>query len=157
MDGIKYERIGDHEYYEQSLFDDRALIGYMKANAIEVSDDKSVYNYIKYDSLTEKHFAEQLNRDEDVKLFVKLPSTFKIDTPLGYYNPDWAVLIEKDDVEKLYFVVETKGTTDKDQLRFVEHEKILCGKKHFEALETKAKYKLANDFREFKEEVWLDS
>jgi len=154
MDGIKYERIGDQDYYEQTLFENEELIGYMKANAVEVSHDKSVYNYIKYDSLIEKQFAEKLNNDEDVKLFIKLPSSFKIDTPLGYYNPDWAVLIEKDDVEKLYFVVETKGTTDKDQLRFVEHEKIQCGEKHFEALETRAKYKLASDFSKFKEEVY---
>lgn len=154
MDGIKYERIGDHEYFEQSLFEDKELIGYMKANAVEVSSDKSVYNYVRYDSEIEMEFAERLNNDEDVKLFVKLPSSFKIDTPLGYYNPDWAVLIDKDDVEKLYFVVETKGTTDRDQLRFVEHEKIICGEKHFEALETKAEYRLASDFREFKEEIY---
>ncbi|HLQ98545.1 MAG TPA: type III restriction endonuclease subunit R, partial [Candidatus Dormibacteraeota bacterium] len=154
MDGIKYERIGDHDYYEQTLFEDKELIGYMKANAVEVSNEKSVYNYIQYDSMIEKQFAEKLNNDEDVKLFVKLPSAFKIDTPLGNYNPDWAVLIEKDDVEKLYFVVETKGTTDKDQLRFVEHEKIQCGEKHFEALETQAEYKLASDFQELKEEIY---
>ncbi len=154
MDGIKYERIGDQAYFRQSLFEDKELIGYMKANAVEVSNEKSVYNYVRYDSEIEKEFAERLNHDEDVKLFVKLPSAFKIDTPLGNYNPDWAVLIDKDEVEKLYFVVETKGSTDRDQLRFVEHEKIRCGEKHFEALETEAEYKLASDFREIKERVY---
>lgn len=154
VDGIKYERIGDHEYYEQSLFEQEELVGYMKANAVKVSEEKSVFDHIRYDSKVEREFAEKLNNDEDVKLFVKLPSSFSIDTPLGNYNPDWAILMKKDNEEKLYFVVETKGSTDKEDLREVEQDKIECGKKHFEALNTKAKYKLANSFEKLKEEVY---
>ncbi|ASK64224.1 hypothetical protein CFK37_19770 [Virgibacillus phasianinus] len=124
IDGIKYEKIGDHEYYEQSLFKNGELVGYMKANAVKVDDAISVYNYIKYDSDTEKIFAEKLNNDEDVKLFVKLPGSFVIDTPLGSYNPDWVILVENDGVEKLFFVSETKGSTEQEDFRLREDGKL---------------------------------
>lgn len=153
IDGIKYERIGDHEYYEQSLFENEELVGYMKANAVQVDNTKSVYNYIKYDSETEKTFAEKLNNDEDVKLFIKLPGSFVIDTPLGNYNPDWAILIEKDGIEKLFFVIETKGSTDQEDLRLREDGKITCGRKHFAALENGVKYDVANSYEQLKENV----
>ncbi|WP_186576908.1 type III restriction-modification system endonuclease [Aquibacillus kalidii] len=153
IDGIKYEKTGDHEYYEQSLFENEELVGYMKANAVQVDNSKSVYNYIKYDSETEKTFAEKLNNDEDVKLFIKLPGSFVIDTPLGNYNPDWAILIEKDGVEKLFFVIETKGSTDQEDLRLREDGKITCGRKHFAALENGVKYDVANSYEQMKENV----
>ncbi len=153
VDGIKYERIGDHAFYEQSLFEHQELVGYMKANAVEVSNDKSVYNYICYDSNVEREFAENLNHDDDVKLYIKLPSSFVIDTPLGNYNPDWAILVEKDGAETLYFVVETKGSTAQEDLRFNEHGKIMCGRKHFEALENGVAYKLADQYERFKEGI----
>ncbi|WP_079710198.1 type III restriction-modification system endonuclease [Paraliobacillus ryukyuensis] len=153
IDGIKYEKIGDHEYYEQSLFESEELIGYLKKNAIEVEDHKSVYDHIVYDSNIEKEFAERLNNDPDVRLFVKLPSFFVIDTPLGNYNPDWAVLIERDGVEQLYFVVETKGSTDQEDLRLAENGKIICGRKHFEALEDGVEYKLASTYEQLKQEI----
>ncbi|MBK5242625.1 MAG: DEAD/DEAH box helicase family protein [Clostridium sp.] len=154
VDGIKYEKTGDEVYYTQELFDDKEIIGYMKANAVEVKNQRSIYSHIIYDSYIEKDFAERLDKDPDVKLFVKLPSWFKIDTPIGDYNPDWAILIEKDNEEKLYFVVETKGTTDKEELREKEDGKITCGKKHFEALnidvEMKVKYEVQSDYKKFK-------
>lgn len=154
VDGIKYEKIGDEVYYTQELFNDKEIIGYMKANAVKVENDKSVYSHIIYDSDTEKDFAERLDKDPDVKLFVKLPNWFKIETPLGYYNPDWALVIEKDNEEKLYFVVETKGTTDKEGLREKEEGKITCGKKHFEALnlnvELPVRYEVQSDYKKFK-------
>ncbi|TXL61103.1 type III restriction endonuclease subunit R [Cerasibacillus terrae] len=153
IDGIKYEKIGDYEYYEQSLFENEELVGYMKANAVKVDDDKSVYNYIKYDSDTEKTFAEKLNNDEDVKLFVKLPGSFVIDTPLGNYNPDWAILVENDGVEKLFFVIETKGSTDQEDLRLREDGKIECGRKHFAALENGVKYDVASSYEQLKENI----
>ncbi len=65
-----------------------------------------------------------------MKLYIKLPDWFKIETPLGSYNPDWAVLIEKDNTEKLYFVVETKGSILSEDLREKEIKKIECGRKH---------------------------
>ncbi len=82
----------------------------------------------------ERSFAEELEKNEAVKLYAKLPGWFKVPTPLGTYNPDWAVLIEKDGAERLYFVVETKSSLFKDDLRDKEGGKIECGKAHFEAL-----------------------
>jgi type III restriction enzyme len=96
---------------------------------------KSVFERVVYDSAgIEKGFAEQLEKNEAVKVYAKLPGWFKIPTPLGTYNPDWAVLIEKDGAERLYFVVETKGSLFKDDLRDKEGAKIRCGGEHVKAL-----------------------
>ena len=86
-----------------------------------------------YDSAgIEKTFAEDLEKNEKVKVYAKLPSWFKIPTPLGTYNPDWAVVVEDEGKEKLYFVVETKGSSWWDDLRHLEGAKIKCGEKHFD-------------------------
>ncbi|GEM_PF-4285992 len=77
---------------------------------------------------------QDLEKNEAVKLYAKLPGWFKVPTPLGVYNPDWAVLIEQDGAERLYLVVETKGSLFKDNLRSTEGAKIECGKAHFKAL-----------------------
>lgn len=130
IDGIKYIK-QEGETYSQELFKTVELSGYLR-NCIKIN--KSVFDNVVYDSQVEKRFAEKLDQNEYVKLFVKLPRWFKINTPLGGYNPDWAVLIEKDRVEKLYFVVETKGTTILEALRPEEHDKIKCGFKHFESI-----------------------
>ena len=79
----------------------------------------------------EKSFAEDLEKNEKVKVYAKLPVWFKVQTPLGSYNPDWAVVVENDGEEKLYFVVETKGSTWWDDLRHIEGAKIKCGERHF--------------------------
>ena len=92
----------------------------------------SVYEYVVYDSEVERTFASQLDAREDIKLFVKLPGWFQIDTPVGTYNPDWAIL--KHDGQALYLVRETKGTRDFLQLRTSEADKIRCGQQHFETL-----------------------
>ncbi|WP_327078264.1 restriction endonuclease [Pseudoalteromonas sp. H71] len=133
VDGISYQRIGDDEYYAQELFQEEELTGYLKDM---VEAEKSVYDYVVCDSDTEKLFAEKLEGAEDVKLYAKLPAWFKIDTPLGSYNPDWAVLIDKDDGqgEQLYFVVETKSSIFSDDIRASEQAKINCGIEHFKAL-----------------------
>jgi len=90
---------------------------------------------VVYDSTgVERTFAEQLEKNEAVKVYAKLPGWFKVPTPLGSYNPDWAVLIEKDGEERLYFVVETKSSLFTDDLRDKEGAKIECGKAHFKAL-----------------------
>lgn len=132
VDGIKYEKIGDHSFYAQERFLEEELKGYLEQNMMEV--DKSVYSHIVYDSNTESAFAKGLEQNETVKLYTKLPSWFKIETPLGNYNPDWAVLIEQDGAERLYFVVETKGSLLSEDLRLSEADKIKCGIAHFEAL-----------------------
>jgi type III restriction enzyme len=87
---------------------------------------------VVYDSEIERKFAEELDKREDIKLFVKLPQWFKIETPIGTYNPDWAILKHDDTV--LYLVRETKGTKDFEKLRNSEADKIRCGRRHFEEL-----------------------
>ena len=134
VDGIRYQRIGDGHYYAQELFQQEELTGYLK-NTLETKKDKSVYTHVIYDSAgIERRFAEDLEANEAVKVYAKLPGWFKVPTPLGTYNPDWAVLVEVNGEEKLYFVVETKGSSWWDDLRHKEGAKIKCGEKHFEAI-----------------------
>lgn len=132
VDGIRYQRIGDEIYYAQELFEQEELTGYLK-NMLKT--EKSVYEHVVYDSIgVERAFAEQLEQNEAVKVYAKLPGWFKVPTPLGTYNPDWAVLVEKDGAERLYFVVETKESLFAEDLREKEGAKIKCGEKHFKAL-----------------------
>ena len=105
VDGIKYQRIGDEYYYAQELFEQEELTGYLKNM---LSAEKSVYEHVVYGSGVEHTFAEQLEKNDVVKVYAKLPAWFKVPTPLGTYNPDWAVLVEKDGAERLYFVVEKR-------------------------------------------------
>ena len=140
VDGIKYQRIGDEHYYAQELFEQEELTGYLK-NMLAAT--KSVYEHVVYDFGVEHTFAEQLERNEAIKVYAKLPGWFKVPTPLGTYNPDWAVLVQTEEGEKVYFVVETKSDLFTDDLRDKERAKIECGKAHFKALqarESPAKY-----------------
>lgn len=136
--GIKYQRLGDSEYYAMSLFQDQELLAYIGENTVPSS--KSPYEHIVYQSGGggsgggEKGFAEFLEQTPAVKVFTKLPGWFKIPTPLGTYNPDWAVVVDTEDGESLYFVVETKGSLDPTDLRDKEAAKIHCGRRHFAVL-----------------------
>ena len=135
VDGIKYTKIGDDNYYAQELFQQEDLIGYLKNMLKDAT--KSVFEHVVYDSGgVERTFAEQLEKNESVIIYAKLPAWFKIPTPLGTYNPDWAVLVEVSGEERLYFVVETKGSLFTDDLRDNEAAKIICGEAHFKALAT---------------------
>jgi type III restriction enzyme len=150
VDGIKYTKLGDEEYYAQELFESEELTGYLSKNMIE--SKKSVYEYVVYDSANEESFATSFENNNSVKLYAKLPGWFKIATPIGTYNPDWAVLIEVDGKDKLYFVLETKGDTMFDTLRPTEEAKIKCGRKHFEALGNEVVFKDIDSFNEFIEQ-----
>jgi type III restriction enzyme len=133
VDGIKYQRVGDDDYYAQELFEQEELTGYLR-NMLKDAQ-KSVFEHVIYDSGgVERTFAEQLEKNESVKIYAKLPAWFKVPTPLGTYNPDWAVLVEVSGEERLYFVVETKGSLFTDDLRDSEAAKIACGQAHFKAL-----------------------
>ncbi|STB47604.1 type III restriction-modification system StyLTI enzyme res [Citrobacter koseri] len=147
VDGIKYHKIGDDQFYAQELFQQNELFGYLKDNMVKA--EKSVFDYVVYDSDIELEFASAFERNEDIKLYAKLPGWFKIDTPLGGYNPDWAVLIEKDGKEKLYFVVETKSTLFSVERRPEENAKIKCGYAHFEALGDEVNFTVSNSMDEF--------
>jgi type III restriction enzyme len=131
VDGIKYEKIGGtgpEAEWEMMLFKNEELINYLDALAV----NHSVYEYVVYDSEVEREFARQLDQRQDIKLFVKLPGWFEIDTPVGKYNPDWAIV--KYDGQAMYLVRETKGTKDFLKLRTSEADKVRCGQKHFEML-----------------------
>ena len=151
IDGIKYSRIGDEEYYAQELFENNELFGYLSRNMME--SKKSVYEYVVYDSDNEANFAQRFENNNSIKLYAKLPDWFKISTPLGSYNPDWAILIEKNGEQKLYFVLETKANIFSESLRPVESAKIACGHKHFEALGDNQTFKDIDSFEEFIENV----
>ena len=147
VDGIKYHKIGDEHFYAQELFESEELIGYLNKNMIEA--DKSAYDHVVYDSDIESGLAQSFEKNDEVKVYTKLPGWFKVDTPLGSYNPDWAVLLELDGMEKLYFVVESKGTIFEDMLRDVERAKIRCGHEHFKALGEESRYMVAENYETF--------
>lgn len=149
IDGIRYVKLDGQEYYAMEIFDAAELTANLDKDAVAVQN--SVYDYVIYDSSTvEKPFAKALDDDPDVKMFFKLPSRFKIDTPIGSYNPDWAVYLERDGVEKLYLVMETKGTTHLWDLKNPEQLKIRCGEQHFKALDNGVRLYVAKSWNEFK-------
>ena len=132
VDGIKYEKVG--ECYEMCQFE--TSIRSWKDHLIPAK--RSLYDHVIYDSDVEKNFVKGLENRDDVKLYVKLPAFFKVSTPIGSYNPDWAIVVEPRDEfgeptgeQLLYLVRETKGTTNLDDLRPDERRKIECGKRHF--------------------------
>ena len=139
IDGIRYEKTG--ESYDMALFENRELETYlynaaMKSGAIAVGDqEKTVYDYVAVDSEVEYNFMKSLEDNDDVKFYIKLPNWFKIDTPVGAYNPDWAVVFDGD--KRVYFVAETKGVNDinDESLRGPERGKILAGREHFKAVD----------------------
>ena len=139
VDGITYHKFRGGEYYSIDNFDNSELITYLNDKVVE--SKKSPYNYAICDSDVEMRFAKKFEEREDVKVYVKLPNWFKIETPIGSYNPDWAVVISQNDEDRLYFVVETKGNSNIDMLRAEEKAKIKCARKHFEALETDVEFR----------------
>jgi type III restriction enzyme len=130
VDGVQYLEVDDH--YEMSLFED--LQGY-EDSLLPI--EKSIYDHVIYDSKVEHDFAEALEGMDEVKLFVKLPNWFTVPTPIGDYNPDWAIVFYVQDEfgetrEKLYLVRETKGeSVDVERLRGTEEMRIECARRHF--------------------------
>lgn len=136
VDGVKYHRTG--EYYDMTLFENDELQTYLydaattKSGVIAVGDQaKTIYDYVAVDSEVEREFMQSLEDNTDVKFYIKLPGWFKIDTPVGKYNPDWAVAFDGD--ERIYFVAETKGSDDihDNHLSSNERSKITAARQHF--------------------------
>lgn len=146
IDGIKYQQIGDAEY-EMKLFEAQELEVYLNDFSFKISDPtKTIYEeYVPLDSGVESQFAKDCESSEQVKFYFKLPNWFKIPTPIGNYNPDWALVFEGD--SKIYFVAETKdtgtATVDISKLGKDEQMKIKCGKAHFNEFAEVA-YKVVN-------------
>ena len=137
IDGIKYLKLDGEAYYLQGIFDSSKLMATLDKNA--VADKNSVYDYVIYDSSTvEKPFAKALDDDdEDIKMFFKLPQNFKVRTPIGNYNPDWAVYLDKDGHEGLYWGTDVEKL--KEGVRFInlwkkEGRKVFSYEKYIRAL-----------------------
>jgi type III restriction enzyme len=127
VDGIRYEK--DGTWYEMTEWVEQEETVSERIVPVE----NSIYDQIVVQSDTERRFAEKLKKRKDVRLFVKLPGWFKVPTPVGQYNPDWALVMEEaENMEALlYLVRETKSTTVANELRGTENQKIHCGERHF--------------------------
>jgi len=120
--------------YDTIIFTEPTLKGQLGVNAMAAN--KHLYDHILYDSANEKTFAESVDNSNEVAVYVKLPNGFFISTPVGKYNPDWAIAFYEGKVKHIYFVAETKGSMSTLQLRMVEEAKIHCAREHFKAIST---------------------
>lgn len=120
------------EQYGTDIFTDPTIKGRLGVNAMKAK--KHLYDHIVYDSLKERDFAAELDTSTNVAVYVKLPDGFYISTPVGHYNPDWAIAFYEGSVKHIYFVAETKGSMNSMQLRLIEESKIHCAREHFRAV-----------------------
>lgn len=120
------------EKYDTDIFTEPTMKGKLGTNVVKTK--KHLYDHVLYDSANEKNFAQELDTNKDVAVYVKLPNGFYISTPVGKYNPDWAIAFYEGSVKHIYFVAETKGSLSSLQLRDIEKAKIHCAKEHFKAI-----------------------
>lgn len=130
IEHITYDVLDEH--YGMDVFTDPTIKGKLGVNAMKAN--KHLYNHIVYDSTNERDFATDLDTNADVAVYVKLPDGFYISTPVGHYNPDWAIAFYEGTVKHIYFVAETKGSMSSMQLRLIEESKIHCAREHFKAI-----------------------
>ena len=135
------------ESYETDIFTEPTMKGQLGKNAMKTK--KHLYDHLIYDSKNEKEFAEKLDVADEVAVYVKLPDGFYISTPVGKYNPDWAIAFNEGEVKHIYFVAETKGSMRTMDLRDVEKAKIHCAKEHFKKISSdKVIYDVVNGYDE---------
>lgn len=120
------------ERYGTEVFTDPTIKGKLGVNAMKAK--KHLYDHVVFDSTNERDFATELDTNTDVAVYVKLPDGFYISTPVGHYNPDWAIAFYEGKVKHIYFVAETKGSMSSMQLRLIEESKIHCAREHFKAI-----------------------
>ena len=130
IEHITYNALDEH--YGMDIFTDPTIKGRLNVNTMKAN--KHLYDYVVYDSQNEKDFAGNLDTREEVAVYVKLPNGFYISTPVGKYNPDWAIAFYEGKVKHIYFVAETKGSMSSMQLRMIEESKIHCAREHFKAI-----------------------
>ena len=130
IEHITYDVMDDH--YGTEVFTDPTMKGRLGVNAMKAK--KHLYDHIVYDSSNEQKFATELDTNTNVAVYVKLPDGFYISTPVGHYNPDWAIAFYEGTVKHIYFVAETKGSMNSMQLRLIEESKIHCAREHFKAI-----------------------
>lgn len=143
IEHITYNRLD--EAYSTDIFTNPTLKGRLGVNAMQA--ERHLYDHIIYDSKNEKHFAAELDKHEEIAVYVKLPSGFYISTPVGKYNPDWAIAFHEEKVKHIYFVAETKGDLSSMQLRKVEELKIHCAREHFKKISSDTvKYEVVDSY-----------
>ncbi len=130
IEHITYDVLDDH--YNTDIFTDPTIKGRLGVNAMKAK--KHLYDHVVYDSTGEREFAADLDTNTDVAVYVKLPDGFYISTPIGRYNPDWAIAFYEGTVKHIYFVAETKASMSSMQLRLIERSKIHCAREHFKAI-----------------------
>lgn len=130
IEHITYDVLDEH--YGVDVFTDPTIKGKLGVNAMKAK--RHLYDHIVYDSSNERDFATDLDTNKDVAVYVKLPDGFYISTPVGHYNPDWAIAFYEGTVKHIYFVAETKGSMNSMQLRLIEESKIHCAREHFKAI-----------------------
>ena len=130
IEHITYDVLDEH--YGTDVFTDPTIKGKLGVNAMKAN--KHLYDHIVYDSTNERDFATNLDTNTNVAVYVKLPDGFYISTPVGHYNPDWAIAFYEGTVKHIYFVAETKGSMSSMQLRLIEDSKIHCAREHFQAI-----------------------
>lgn len=121
-----------NETYESDIFTKNNIDVKSSENSIQV--DKHIFDVVVTDSEIERTFAKNLDISGEVCVYAKLPTGFHIPTPLGKYNPDWAIAFHEGNMKYVYFIAETKGTMSSLGLREVEEAKIACARRHFERL-----------------------
>lgn len=144
IEHIEYNKLED--VYNTDIFTDAELTDIKTKKYIET--EKNLFNYLVYDSDVEKKFAEELDSNNDVSVYVKLPKGFYINTPVGKYNPDWAIVFNEGEVKHIYFVAETKGSMSSLQLKSIEQAKIKCAAVHFEKISSGSiKYDVVDNYQ----------
>lgn len=129
---ITYDKL--ESTFDTSIFTEPTIRGRLGVNAIRTQ--KHLYDHVVFDSTNEKVFAENIDISDEVAVYAKLPSGFYINTPIGKYNPDWAIVFHEGKVKHIYFVAETKGSMSSMQIRKIENAKIDCAREHFKAIST---------------------
>lgn len=144
IEHIEYNKLED--VYNTDIFTDAELTDIKTKKYIET--EKNLFNYLVYDSDVEKKFAEELDSNNNVSVYVKLPKGFYINTPVGKYNPDWAIAFNEGEVKHIYFVAETKGSMSSLQLKSIEKAKIKCAAVHFEKISSGSiKYDVVDNYQ----------
>ena len=150
IEHITYRVMDDH--YGTDIFTEPTIKGKLGTNAVKAK--KHLYDHIVYDSTNERDFATELDTSADVAVYVKLPDGFYISTPVGHYNPDWAIAFYEGSVKHIYFVAETKGSMSSMQLRLIEESKIHCAREHFKAISSdKVVYDVVDSYKSLMEKV----
>mgnify|MGYP001114902615 FL=1 len=150
IEHITYDILDDH--YGTDVFTEPTIKGRLGVNTIKAK--KHLYDHIVYDSTGERDFAAELDINTNVAVYVKLPNGFYIATPVGHYNPDWAIAFYEGTVKHIYFVAETKGSMNTMQIRPIEQSKIHCAKEHFKAISgDNVVYDVVNSYQSLLEKV----